>query len=85
MNNTIDIITWNVQRMSVGTSNKRKLKNVANYVTENKWEIVLLSEIRADRNGVIWLGQGEDVVAVIHSERAGVMLRGEVLQKWTAG
>ena len=85
VNDTIEIITWNVQRMSVGTANKRKLKSVANYVSENNWEIVLLSEIRADRNGVIWLGQGDDVVAVIHSERAGIMLRGELLKKWTAG
>ena len=83
--NDIEIITWNVQRMSLGTANKRKMRMVANYVNKNKWEIVLLSEVRAERNGVIWIGEGEEVTAVIHSEKAGIMIRGEMLKKWTEG
>ena len=83
--NYINIITWNVQRMSLGTANKRKLKMVANYVSQNKWEVVLLTEVRVERKGVIWLGEGKDITAVIHSEKAGVLLRGDLLSKWTAG
>ena len=81
----ISIITWNVQRMSLGTFNKRKLKTVAKYAVKNGWEVVLLSEVRADRKGVQWLGEGENRVAVIHSEKAGIMLRGELLRKWLSG
>ena len=41
-----------------------------------------MSEIRAEQEGVIWLGENEDLTAVIHSLRAGIILRGRVLEKW---
>ena len=80
--NNLRIVTWNVQRMSVGTNNKRKLRSVISYAEKNKWDVVLLSEIRADSNGVVWLGENDNLVAVIHSEKAGIMLRGELLRAW---
>ena len=39
--NNLRIVTWNVQRMSVGTNNKRKLRSVASYAERNKWDVVL--------------------------------------------
>ena len=80
--NNLRIVTWNVQRMSVGTNNKRKLRSVASFAEREKWDVVLLSEIRADRNGVVWLGENDSLVAIIHSEKAAVMLRGELLRAW---
>jgi hypothetical protein len=68
--------------MSVGTNNKRKLRNVASFAVRNGWEVVLLTEVRADNNGIVWLGENNDLMAVIHSERAAVMIRGEVLKEW---
>ena len=47
--------------------------------------MILLSEIRAERNGVIWLGENDNQVAVIHSEKAAVLLRGELLNLWCEG
>ena len=76
------IATWNVQRMSLGTFNKRKAKSVAAYAEKEKWDLVLLSEVRAERKGVEWLGEGEHLTAIIHSKKAGILIRGPVLQAW---
>lgn len=78
----LDIITWNVQRMSLGTFNKRKAKSVATIAEKNNWDSVLLSEVRASRNGVEWLGENDNLTAIIHSTRAGILLRGELLKLW---
>ena len=77
-----NIVTWNVQRMTLRDYHKRKAKRVAEYVKNQKWDAVLLSEILADKPGVVWLGDGEDLTAIIHSEKAGVLLRGELLEGW---
>ena len=41
------VATWNVQRMSLDTRNKRKTKSVAEYASKSNWDVVLLSEVRA--------------------------------------
>ncbi len=76
------IVTWSVQRMSMGTYNKRKARAVAEQASKEKWDAVLLSELRAESNGVEWLGGDDDLVVIIFSQRAGVLLRGELLRKW---
>ena len=83
--NNLRIATWNVQRCSVGTNNKRKLRSVAKYAEDNNWDAVLLSEVRAERNGVVWLGENANLTAVIHSSKAAVLLRGELLRAWCEG
>ena len=47
--------------------------------------MVLLSEVRADGEGVVWMGEEEERVVIVHSERAGVMLRGDALKGWCEG
>ena len=47
--------------------------------------MVLLTELRAGEEGVVWLGEDEERVVLIHGKKAGVMLRGEVLEKWVEG
>ena len=78
----LNIITWNVQGMSVGTHNKRKLKSVAAYVNKNKWDAALLTEVRAKDSGTVWLGEGLNLVAVRYTKRAAILLRGRLLKKW---
>jgi hypothetical protein len=73
--NFINIITWNVQRMSRGTANKRKLKMVANYVSKNKWELVLLTEVRT----VVWLGEGKILQQLYIQRRLGVVKGGPIM------
>ena len=80
-----NITTWNVQRMSLGTMNKRKARLVAGKAKKEKWDAVLLSEVRAEGEGVVWLGEGNDLTAIIFSEKAGVLLRGELLEGWCEG
>ena len=78
----LTIVTWNVQRMSMGTYNKRKARAVAEQARKEDWDAVLLSEIRSDRNGVEWLGGDDDLAVIIFSQRAGVLLRGDLQRKW---
>ncbi len=78
----LTIVTWNVQRMSMGTYNKRKARAVAEQARKEDWDAVLLSKIRSDRNGVEWLGGDDDLAVIIFSQRAGVLLRGDLQRKW---
>ena len=43
---------------------------------------MLVSELRSEDEGVIWLGEREEQMAIIHSKRAGIILQGRSLQKW---
>ena len=64
---------------------KRKAKIVAKWAHERRWDAVLLNEVRADGEGVLWLGQDEELAVIIHSEKAAVLLRGESLKRWCEG
>ena len=77
------VATWNVQRMSLGSRRRWKLREVAEYARRSAWDVVLLSEVWAEEPGVMWLGQGEEAVVVVHSEKAAVLLRGEVMKRWS--
>ena len=79
------VVTWNVRRLSVRETNRRRLRSLAERVRQEKWEMVLLTELRADEEGVVWLGEHEERVVLIHGKKAGVMLRGEALEKWVEG
>ena len=58
---------------------------MAEWVRQERLEMVLLTELRADEEGVVWLGEDEERVVLIHGKKAGVMLRGEALEKWVEG
>ena len=50
------VVTWNVMRLSVRETNRRRLRSVAERVRQERWEMVLLTELRADEEGMVWLG-----------------------------
>ena len=79
------VVAWNVQGMSLEGWWKRRTRRVARKAVEEKWDAVLLSEVRAERSGVLWLGQGEEQVVVVHGEKAAILLRGELLKRWCEG
>ena len=62
--------------------NRDRLRRILDEIGRQEWEIVLMTEIRADEKGVVWLGGDEERVAVIHSERAAIVLRGQALEEW---
>ena len=76
------VVTWNVQGLSLSENNRGRLLRVLERVRLNDWEIVCLTELRAVSSGVIWLGEGEDGVAIVHSKRVAVVMRGEALRLW---
>ena len=74
------VVTWNVQGMSMGMRSKRKARAVAEVARKQGWDMVLLMELRAERCEVVWMGEEERVV-IVHSEKAGIMMRGEVIKQ----
>ena len=60
-----------------GNEQEERLRSVAERVRQERWEMVLLTELRADEEGMVWLGEDEERVVLIHGKMAGVMLRGE--------
>ena len=76
------VVTWNVQGLSLRENNRARLLRVLERVRLNEWEIVCLTELRAVSSGVLWLGEGDDGVAIVHSQRVAVVLRGEALRLW---
>ena len=79
------VVTWNVRRLSARETNRKRLRSVAERVRQEGWEMVLLTELREDEEGVFWSGEDEGRVVLIHGKKAGVMLRGEALEKWVEG
>ena len=67
--------------MSQGTFIKRNAKAVAVQARKEKWDAVLLSEIRSENNGVEWFGKDDDLLVIVHTQRAGVLQRGDLLKK----
>ena len=79
---TKEVVTWNMQRVSLREMNRRRLRRMVEFAERKEWEIVLMSELSDDDEGVLWLGEGERQVAIVHGRRAGVMLRGGELRQW---
>ena len=53
------------QGMSLRDASRRKLRMVAAYAEKCRWDVVLLSEVRAEEEGMVWLGQDENLVVVV--------------------
>ena len=66
-------------------NNRRGLKRTIGFIRKREWEITLISEVRAEGPGVIWLGKDEETTAVIHSQKCGIILRGSALNEWVEG
>ena len=54
------IVTWNVRRLSMREHNRDRLCRILDEIGRQGWEIVLMTEIRADEKGVVWLGGDEE-------------------------
>ena len=65
------------------TYNKVKARAVAEIARLKKWDVVQLHEIRSESRGVEWFGVGENSIAIIHSEKTGILLRGKLLRVWS--
>ena len=80
-----DIITWNLQGISMRAGNRERLRRTCKKIAEEGWEVVLASEIRSESSGTVWLGEDDNQMAVVHSKRTGVILRGDMLRRWVEG
>ena len=80
-----EVVTWNVQGMSVRGNNRNKMRRVVDRIIREGWEIVCLTEISAEGEGVVWLGEDEFRVVFVHGKKSGVLLRGKALDSWVRG
>ena len=80
-----EVVTWNVQGMSVRGNNRDRMRRIVDRIIREGWEIVCLTEITAEREGVVWLGEEEFRVVFVHGMKSGVLLRGEALESWVRG
>ena len=78
----LNVITWNVQRVSLRQRNRRRLREIAEKANKNNWDAVLLSEVNGEGQGTIWLGEDEKLIAIVHTNKAAILLRGQTLQAW---
>ena len=69
-------------KMSMQVNNRRKLRRFAFYCLRKRHNIVLMSERTAETPGVIWLGEGRNSAAVIHSTKSAILLGGAWKQRW---
>ena len=75
-------VTWDVQEASTQVNNRGRLRRICEHLEKRKWEVVMLSEIRSEEDGIAWFGEGENLTAAVHFKRTAVILRGVVLTKW---
>ena len=50
------VVTWNVKRLSVREANGSRLRGEAKRVMQERWEMVLLTQMRVDEE---WFGWGK--------------------------
>ena len=81
-NNKLVIITWNTQRVSLKQRNRRKLRAMSDKARVNNWDAVLFTEVNGEGQGTIWLGENEDLTAIIYTNKAAILLRGQTLTDW---
>lgn len=44
------IVTWNVRRLSVRETYRKRLRRVAERMNKEKWEVVLMTELKAEED-----------------------------------
>ena len=76
------IVTWNVQGMSIRENNRARMRRVVDKVVREGWEVVCLTEITAESDGVVCLGEEECRVVLLHGKRCGFLLRVGAMEKW---
>ena len=81
-NVNLTVVTLNLQRVSLREQNRGRLRRVAEWVEQRGWEVVLVTELFGEGEGVIWMGKNEQRTALVHGRKAGVLLKGTALLRW---
>ena len=76
------VVTWNLQRVSLREQNRDRLRRVTEWVVQRGWEVVFVTELFGEGEGVIWMEENEHRTASLHGRKAGVLLRGTALLRW---
>ena len=77
-------MTWNLQGISTRDQNRSLLRIAVEHARQQKWKAVMISEIRSEQEGIIWLGDKPNQAVVIHSQKCGVLLLNDLLEEWIA-
>ena len=77
------VATWNLQGASLRNNNQERMRRACQLMKERKWDITILYEIRSEAPRTLWLGDGKDRMALVHSRKTRVVLSGSALEGWT--
>ena len=51
-------------------------------IRRRRWEIVLVSEIRSDSYGTLWMGEGGSQIVIVYSKKICILMRGNMMRGW---
>ena len=68
-----EVITWNLQRCKIQVNGR--IQHILAAVQENKWDIILLSELSSKEEGV-------SSSVLIYEKRAGIILKNHWAREW---
>ena len=68
-------------RVSLREQNIGSLERVTEWIKQRAWEVILVTQLFGEGEGVIWMGENEQRIALVHGRKAGVLLRGTAVLK----
>ena len=79
---TREVWTWNVQRASVSFPRRNRFSEILRIVSRSKAEIVFLTELREEKEGIKWIKAGDLFGVLVHGMKSGVLLRDAWAMDW---
>ena len=73
-----------IKGISTRDQNRSRLRRAVEHARQQKWRAVMISEIRSEQEGIKWLRDKPNQAVVIHSQKCGVLLLGDLLEEWIA-
>ena len=58
------------------------MRRACQYIQRRGWEVTLLTEVRSETFGTMWLGDEISRMAVMHSKTTGIAIQGKALRSW---
>ena len=78
----ITVATWNLQGVSLRANRMERMRRACQCIQKRGWEVTLLTELRSEAFGTMWLGDGRRRMAVVHSKTTGMAIQGKALRSW---
>ena len=78
----VTVATWNLQGVSLRANRMERMRRACLCIQRRGWEVTLLTELRSEAFGTMWLGDGDRRMALIHSMTTGTEIQGKAMGSW---